>query len=143
MSLPLRLRVAGAFGGATALLLVVLGWVVYAGVERALVDQARDGLRGRLDSLVTTPSSERAAALRRLDRGYVGQVLGPSGELVATSGAAQTPMIDLPAPASPADRRVRLAGSEEPEDLMLVTARDGEETLVVGTSREDVSDALQ
>jgi signal transduction histidine kinase len=158
---PLRLRVVAVFTAAATIAFVGLGLFVYYRVEATLHDQARVALDAQMDALADLPESGRRAAIEAMTGEFFAQVLTPDGTLVASSPQLSGPVAtgDLPVPApgeGPGEdigedvevkRPVRLVEDEgeegdEGEAAILLLRRDGDQVLLVGTSREDLDDAL-
>ncbi len=146
--LPLRARVAAAFALATAVALLALGAFVYYRVEDTLMDRARAALDAQLDALAQVPPSSRPAATRAMSGEYFGQVLTPDGGPVASApqvAGVLVPPGGLPVPGGEdvaLEQALVLAGEDEPEPALLLARRTDGQVLVVGTSREDIEDAL-
>ena len=143
--LPLRVRVAAAFAITTAVALTGLALFVYFRVEATLVDGERTALTSRLDGLLVLPPAERADAVRRTAGESFAQLRTTGGAVLATSPQVE----DLRTPAlrrSPdpvlLTGTVRLAGENETQDATVLVRTDGAQVVLVGASREDVSDAL-
>ncbi|MGH3368772.1 MAG: ATP-binding protein [Nocardioidaceae bacterium] len=147
-SLPLRLRVAMAFAVTTALALSGLGVFVYYRVQATLVDQARASLETQLDALAQVPRAGRVEATAQMTGESFGQVLTLDAVPIASSphvrGTLLTPD-EIPRDEGEdvtAEGPVRLADEDETERALLLLRRERDQVLVVGTSREDLEDAL-
>lgn len=146
--LPLRLRVALAFAVTTALALVALGVFLHLRVGATLESQLTDGVSAQLDALERLPAAQQAAAVRELSGAYFAQVLGPRGEVVASSPQLEEAVLapsDVPSPGATATLRpdVFLA-SEGERTPAIVEVRSGDrQSLLLGESAEDVQDALE
>ena len=146
--LPLRLRVAAVFTVAAAITLVGLGVFVYYGVEATLLRQVQVSLEAQMDALAGLPESGRQDATAAMTGEFFGQVLTARGALVVSSPQlsgrivvddrlSRTPGQDVVA-----EQQVRLVEDDEWEAALLLLRRDGDQVLAVGTSREDLDDAL-
>ncbi|MFI7493654.1 ATP-binding protein [Kocuria sp. M4R2S49] len=147
--LPLRLKVAAAFAVATALVLTGLAFFVYYRVEATLEQQMHTSLLTQLESVAQADPSRRLEVATAVDGESFAQVLTPTGEVVASSDEISGPL--LPPERMPRSlgedvaltREVWLAAEGEREPAMLLARRDDGQVLVVGTSREDLEDALE
>lgn len=146
--LPLRLRVNLGFTVAAALVLVTLGGFVYLRVQATLEDQTRAALAARVDALSRLPPAERADAVAELTGDTFAQVLDTGGRVLASSPTVRGPLLrDARLPRAGSDVTVevpvRLAGEDELETSLVMARRPGGgQTVAVGTSREDVEEAL-
>jgi len=145
--LPLRVRVAAAFALATAVALTGLGVFLHLRVASTLEEQAVDGVAARLDSLQRLPADARASAVEDLTGESFGQVLDREGAVVATSPQLRDPLLTpgrLPAAGATTQVETDVFLATEDESSPAVMRAVGEEgqVLVVGTSSEDVEDAL-
>jgi signal transduction histidine kinase len=146
--LPLRLRVTLGFTVAAALVLVALGGFVYLRVQVTLQEQTRAALATRLDAISRLPSPARADAAAELTGDTFAQVLDSKGRVVASSPTVREPLLrDTRVPQATSDVAaevpVRLVGEDELETALVMARRAGSgQTVVVGTSREDVEEAL-
>jgi two-component system OmpR family sensor kinase len=156
--LSISLRLTLAFALAMAVVLTALGGFLYLRVQSTLQEQLEDNLRLRSESLVQLVSNSgddfTAAQIRLLDEDEgVAQVLDGDGNVVAAS--------------SQSVRRAELLGSEDVErsrtedsfftrrrvfgvgdhDLQIhvrtIEAQGAARLIVVGTSLEDVRDAMR
>ncbi|MGH3317855.1 MAG: ATP-binding protein [Nocardioidaceae bacterium] len=149
--LPLRVRVAIAFGVTTAVALVGLGAFVYYRVEATLAEQTQTSLQTQLAGLTGVPVTGRRQAVETMTGEIFGQVLTPDGSLVASSPQVAAALVSAPRHLGEQGgeltlgQPVRLAdeGEGETEEAMLLARRDGGQVLVVGTSLEDMEDALE
>ena len=146
--LPLRVQVALAFTATTAVLLALLGLVLYRSLEGVLEGQARDRLAAQLTALDEVTPAEQPAAVAAMAPPVFAQLLTPSGRVVAASAEVPDALVTGDQPgtghaAREADVAVHLAGQKEPEQAMLLVREDAGRLLVVGTSREDLLDTLQ
>jgi signal transduction histidine kinase len=145
--LPLRVRVAAAFALATALALGGLGVFVHVRVAATLEDQAEAGVEARLDALQRLPADARAAAVEDLTGESFAQVLDRDGAVVASSPQLGDPLLPpgrLPAPGATTqvETDLLLTTEDEREPAVMIAVGEAEQVLVVGTSAEDVGDAL-
>ena len=145
---PLRVQVALAFTATTAVLLAILGVVVYHALEDSLEDQARTRLTTQLEALRRLDPAEQPAAVSATAPPVFAQLLTGSGRVVAASPDVPAAVLSRRELAAAGQRRelevgVPLAGKAEPEQALLVVEADGGRVLVVGTSREDLVDTLQ
>jgi heavy metal sensor kinase len=146
--LSLRLRVALAFAATTTLALVGLGAFVYYRVEATLMDQTRASLETQLDALAQVPVAIRPQATAAMTGEYFSQVLTPDAVPVASSPQVVDPLVtadQLPRTDREdvvVEQPVRLTNEDEAERALLLLRRDGDQVLVMGTSQEDVEDAL-
>ncbi len=149
--LPLRLRVATAFGATTAVALLGLGAFVYYRVEATLTEQTHVSLQTQMDGLAAVPPPGRARAAEGLTGELFAQVLTRDAVPVASSPQVGAPLVSTgERPAADGqeltlESPVRLTDEEddETEVAMLLARRDGAQVLVVGTSMEDVEEALE
>lgn len=146
--LPMRVQVALTFAATTAVLLAMLGLVLYRSMEGALEGQARARLAAQLTALDEVPPADRAAAVAAMTPPVFAQLLTPTGDVVAASAQVPVPMLsgrELRGTGTGGedDVAVHLAGQREPEQAMVLVRSDGGRFLVVGTSREDLLDTLQ
>ncbi|MCF4123056.1 ATP-binding protein [Antribacter sp. KLBMP9083] len=145
---PLRQRVVAVFTAAATIAFVALGLFVYYRVEATLHDQARVSLDAQMDALADLPESARRGAIGAMTGEFFGQVLTPAGAVVVSSPQLSGSMVtgDLPGLAQGEDvvveRPVLLIEEDEREAAILLLRRDGDQVLAVGTSREDLDDAL-
>lgn len=146
--LPLRLRVAAVFTVAAAITLVALGLFVYYRVEATLLYQVRASLQAQMDALAGLPESGRQDATAAMTGEFFGQVLTAAGVVVASSPQVSGPLVpgDRLSQAQGQDvvvaQPVLLAEENEREAALLLLRRDGPHVLAVGTSKEDLDDAL-
>ncbi|MGH3347794.1 MAG: ATP-binding protein [Nocardioides sp.] len=145
--LPLRIRVAAAFALATAVALTGLGMFLHVRVASTLEAQAVGGVAARLDALQRLPEDARASAVEDLTGEAFAQVLDREGAVVATSPQLRDPLLTpgrLPAVGATtqveADVFLTIEGESAPA-LMRALGEEGQ-VLVVGTSSEDVAEAL-
>ena len=146
--LPLRVRVAVAFTLATALALGGLGVFLHVRVASTLEAQAADGVAARLDELQRLPADARAAAVEDLTGEAFAQVLDRDGEVVASSPQLRDPLLTpgrLPAPGATTqvDADVFLTTEDERAPAVMRAVGEPDAVLVVGTSSEDVEEALE
>jgi signal transduction histidine kinase len=145
--LPLRLRVNLGFTLAAALVLVALGAFVYLRVQATLEDQSRAVLRTRVDAITRLPPARRADAVSEMTGDTFAQVLDTDGRVVASSPRVREPLLrDAQLPRTRSDVvvevPVRLTGEGELESALVMARRAGGQAVTVGTSREDVEEAL-
>ncbi len=146
--LPLRLRVAAAFALATAVALTGLGVFLHLRVASTLEDQVAAGVAARLDALQRLPASAREEAVADLTGAGFAQVLDRGGSVVASSPQLNGPLLtkeQLPA-AGTSERRdadVFLVTEGETSPAVLRAAGEATQVVVVGTSSEEVEDALE
>ena len=146
---PLRVRVAAAFVATTALVLLGTGAYLYAAVDESLQAQASAGVEGQALALAQVPPRARADTLRRLPPGVFGQVLSRDGDVLAVSPELRSvPLVavaDLPSgtAATAMQGRAALVDDPELESSLLAAVRSGDQVMVIGTSSEDVADAVQ
>lgn len=144
---PLRVRVAAAFAVTTAVAIAGLGVFVTLRVEQTLVDQTRSTLASRTDALLSVSAERRAELVTAMTGETFAQVVTREGEIVAGSARLGDQLAlprTRPAPGAGSvlfQRDVLLSGEDERERVeLLATLTDGD-TLVVGTSRENVEEA--
>lgn len=145
--LPLRVRVTAAFAVTTAVALVGLAAFVLYRVEATLLDQTRGALETQLDALARIPAASRGAAAAAMTGDTFAQVLTPEGEVVASSPQLTGRVVPQDQLTRDGDevvleRDVLLADEDETEAAMLLLSDRGDQFLVVGTSQEDLEDAL-
>jgi signal transduction histidine kinase len=153
---PLRVRVALAFLGSTLLALVGLGVFVHVRMGEALDERLRDTVAVEADRLAALPAADRLEAVRALGGDVHVQVLTRQGDVQASSRLVAAPLLGSSATdhvqtgyrqrtVQVLDDDAAAAGEREaePEPAMLLVRRtpDGG-YLVVGTSRQDVDEAL-
>lgn len=170
--LPLRLRVALAFAMTTAVALVGLGVFVQLRVADTLDDRLADTVAAERDRLVHASGSDLGAAVQGVVGEGFAQLLGPDGDVLASSSQVARPLVDADAARAAAEearlleRQVALLDTddeadeddeteqeavteveseaeEESEAAVLLIQRVGDRVLVVGTSREDTDEALE
>ncbi|MFI5625562.1 ATP-binding protein [Nocardioides sp. NPDC051685] len=153
---PLRIRVALAFLAATGFAITGLGVLVQVRVSDALEDRLRDSVAAEADRLEAEPDSDRSAAVAGLGGEVHAQVIGPRGDVRASSRLVADPLLDAASlrsagrsgwrerTATVLDDDAAAAGRRDPERerLVLLVRRVGEDYLVVGTSRQDADEAL-
>lgn len=159
---PLRLRVALAFLGTTAVALAGLGVFVQLRVSEALDERLQDTLSAEADRLTALPDSARADAVRALGGEVHAQALTADGEVRASSRLVAGPLLGSTSADSIRtgyhDSNVTLfdddeaneeaadeAGDEldsERERASLLVRRTDDGYLVVATSRGDTDEAL-
>lgn len=155
---PLRTRVALAFLAATAIAVTGLGVLVQLRVSDALEDRLRDSVGAEADRLEAEPAGDLLGSVSALGGEIHAQVLTARGDVRASSRLVGDPLVDvaeLGTSGRPrtgwAERTVTVldddaaaAGRREPERerLMILVRPVGDGYLVVGTSRQDVDEAL-
>lgn len=145
--LPLRVRVAAAFALATAVALTGFGVFLHLRVASTLEEQAVDGVAAQLDALQRLPTDARVSAVEDLTGESFGQVLDPEGTVIASSPQLRDPLLApgrLPAAgeATQVETDVFLATEDESSPAVMRAVGEEGQVLVVGTSSEDVEDAL-
>lgn len=151
---PLRTRVALAFVAAAAVSLTVLGVFVHVRLTTALEDRLRDVVSAEADRLAALSGGARLDAVRTLGGEAHAQLLDSRGDVQASSLlVTESVLVPAAGGARPGfrDRTVTVldddaaaGGRRDPESerfLLLVRPLD-DSTLVVGTSRQDVDEAL-
>ena len=146
--LPLRVRVAAAFALATALALGGLGVFLHVRVASTLEDQAVEGVDARLDALQRLPADARTAAVEDLTGESFAQVLDRDGDVVASSPQHRGPLLtpdQLPAPGATTqvEADVFLTTEDVSTPAVMRAVGEPDQVLVVGTSTEDVEEALE
>ena len=145
--LPLRVRVATTFALATAVALGGLGVFLHVRVTSTLEDQVVEGVAARLDALQRLPADARTAAIEDLTGVAFAQVLDRDGTVVVSSPEVRDALLSpgrLPAPGVTKLLEVQLFLTTEGESEPVVMRAVGEadQVLVVGTSAENVEDAI-
>lgn len=154
----LRTRVALAFMVSTGVALVGLGVFVHARFSDALEDRLRDTVTAEADRLGAVPEAARPGAVRALGGEVLAQLVTAQGDVRASSRLLAGPMLgdaidDLTRNAGPAwregtvtvfDDDAAAEGAQEPEreTFVLLLRPTGDGILVVGTSREDLDEAI-
>jgi two-component system, OmpR family, sensor kinase len=156
MRIPIRVRVAAAFAGAMAVVLLATGLVLYArigaGLETAL-DRELELRAFDLTAVVRDPDSSLAAAggRRFVERGEAyAQLLTPDGGVLdATAPLSGRPVIDHVQLQAARRRTIfanvaALPGLNEPSRLLATPVRRGGRrlVLVVGATRENRAETL-
>jgi signal transduction histidine kinase len=145
---PLRVRVAAAFALTTAVAILGLAVFVVLRVEQTLVDETRTSLRSRTAALASVNAERRATLVRAMTGETFGQIVSATGRVEASSarlgGEVALPRVRPAAGAAPVlfERDVLLAGEEEAETAELLATEMEGDTVVVGSSREHVEEAL-
>lgn len=145
---PLRLRVAAAFAGATALALIALGAFVYYRVGATLTAQTRASVATQMAALTQVPGARRPEATESMTGEFFGQVLTPGGGVVGSSPQVRGPLVaarslpDAPGEDRTVEKQLRFVGADDAEPSTLLLRRTGGQVLVVGASKEAVDDAL-
>jgi len=156
---PLRVRVALAFLGTTAVALAGLGVFVHVRMSDALEERLRDTIAAEAERLAGLPPQARHESVRSLGGEVYAQALTTQGDVRASSRLVAAPMLGSPpidgtsSNAQPVYRESTVtvfdddaaaAGEREAEDeaALLLVRRTDDGYLVVGTSREDTDEAL-
>lgn len=149
---PLRVRVALAFLGATAVALAGLGVFVHLRVSAALQERLEEVVLAEADRLEALSVGEREAAVRTLGGDLYAQSLTPSGEVRASSELLAGPLLGSDrvevgyrhATVAVYDDDAAAAGEtkREREASLVLVRRTDDGYLAVGTSREDTLEAL-
>ncbi len=145
--LPLRVRVAAAFALATAVALGGLGVFLHVRVSSTLEDQVVEGVAARLDALQRLPPDARTAAIEDLTGAAFAQLLDRDGAVVTSSPEVRDALLPpgrLPAPGvtTQLEAELVLTTEREPEPAVMLAVGEPDQVLVVGTSAENVEDAL-
>ncbi len=90
---PLRVRVALAFLGTTAVALAGLGVFVHVRVGDALDERLRDTVTAEADRLAALPAAAQLEAVRALGGDVHAQVLTPQGDVRASSRLVAAPLL--------------------------------------------------
>lgn len=146
--LPLRLRVASVFAAVAAIALVALGLFVYYGVDATLAAQARTSLEAQADALTALPDAGRDATIAAMTGEFFAQVLTPSGAVVASSPqlgpeAASDGLHPPDGEDVVVEQPVYLVEEGGTEAAVVLARQDRGQVVLVGTSREDLDDALR
>ena len=153
---PIRLRVAGAFALAMAVVLAATSWFLYARLESHLVGELDNDLRLRaqdLAALVRDPSSSiaSAGAGRLVESGEsYAQLLDGQGRVVQTTTAlGRSPVLTAVELSRARERtifanRSSVPGLDEPSRLLATSVRRGGRpvVLVVGATRQNGLETL-
>ena len=150
--LPIRIRLTLAFAAAMALVLGMLGIVVYTRFENSLDDNVDQSLRSRANELVGPVAHSgrlpevRSGAFLEAEESFV-QVLDPQGRLVeGTPPADRRPLLGAEELRRTREGPLTITREDAVEDgdparlFAVVTAR--EDVLVVGQDIEDNEEAL-
>jgi signal transduction histidine kinase len=148
LPLPLRLRVALAFALTTAVALTGLGFFLHIRVDSTLEEQAMAGAAARLDTLRRLPETGRSVAVEELTGESFAQVLDRDGVVITSSPQLRDPLLapeQLPEAGSTVrlDADVYLASEDETTPAVLQAVGEPGQVLVVGTSSEEVTEALE
>lgn len=152
-SWPLRLRVALAFLGTTAVALAGLGVFVHVRMSEALEERLRDAVSVEADRLAALPAPARAEAVRAVGSEIHAQLTTPDGEVRASSRLVAGPLLGSSSPESIRtgihdgtvtvyDDDTGVAGRSERELALVLVRRTDDGYLIVATSREDADEAL-
>ena len=149
--LSIRLRLTLAFAAAMALVLGVLGIVVYTRFENSLADNVDQSLRSRAGDIAAVVESS-GPRLPRSERGFVeseesfAQLLDSEGRVVDGSALAdERPLIGRGEIAGAAEGSVTVERDdavEEGDPARLFVVPAGDHTLVVGQATDDNEEAL-
>lgn len=153
---PLRTRVALAFLAATAIAVTGLGILVQLRVSDALEDRLRDSVGAEADRLESVSGRDRLEEASALGGEVHAQILTERGDVRASSRLVADPLLDaaelrassrsgwVERTVTVLDDDAAAAGKPDPERerLVLLVKPVEEGFLVVGTSREDVDEAL-
>lgn len=146
---PLRVRVALAFLGTTAVALAGLGVFVDVRMEEALEERLHDTIGAEADRLAAMPDPARVEAVQALGGEVHAQLLTPDGEVRASSRLVAAPLGDTrpgyrEAAVEVFDDDAAADGERESErePASLLVRRTDDGYLVVATSREDTDEAL-
>lgn len=155
---PLRTRVALAFLAATGVALTGVGVFVHSRVSTALEDRLRDTVTAEVEQLQAVPGPERVGSVRALGGEVQAQLLAADGQVQASSSLVAGPLLESPTGVRVSDARqgwrermvsvydddAAAVGRQDPERerYVLLVRPTGDGILVVGTSREDLDEAL-
>jgi heavy metal sensor kinase len=146
---PLRLRLTLAFAGAMAVLLVLLGSLLYVRLGDSLleqVDENLESLAGGIAPLVRETGGEIGAVGLREDEAFV-QLLGPGDRVQGASERLTTAEEERRATSGPyfltRDSSATLDGEPARLRLSTIAVESQALTLVVGASLEDRQEALE
>ncbi|MFJ2756882.1 ATP-binding protein [Nocardioides sp. NPDC087217] len=155
---PLRTRVALAYLAATGVAVLILGIAVQVRVSDALEDRLRDSVGAEADRLESASGRDRMEAVSALSGEVHAQVLTERGGVRASSRLVGDPLVDVAElqasgrtktgwgerTVTVLDDDAAAAGRQEPErERLVILVRPVEDGyLVVGTSRQDVDEAL-
>ncbi len=155
---PLRLRVALAFLGTTAVALAGLGVFVHVRMSDALDERLQDTVTAEADRLAALPAPAQFEAVRALGGDVHAQALTPQGDVRASSTLVAAPLLGSSSTdetlegARPGyregivtvfdDDAADREREAEREMALLLVRRTEDGYLVVGTSREDADEAL-
>ena len=145
-ALPLRLRVTGAFALTSAAVLVGLGLYIHRGLETTLLAQVDESLETHAEAIAELdPGPRLRAALGASDESF-GQVLDEAGGVLASSSELSGPLLsrDEAAAALEDDLTVRrqVPFGDESEPAQLLAVEHDDQVIVVGTSVENVEEAM-
>ena len=154
--LPIRIRVAGAFAVAMAVVLVGASWFVYSSVGSHLTYALNHDLRLRADDLtavIHTPGDSLRGSneSRFIESGEAyAQLLDPHGRVLDATRALETKSVLTPEELRRAEKtsffanRETVPGLDEPSRLLAAAVeRAGARlVLVVGTTRQDRAETL-
>ena len=149
--LPIRIRLTLAFAAAMALVLGVLGIVVYTRFENSLDDSVDQSLRSRATELVGPVERRgrlpevRSGAFLESEESFV-QVLDPGGRLIeGTPPADRQPLLDADGLRRTREGELTVTREdavEEGDPARLFAVRTGGVVLVVGQATDDNEEAL-
>lgn len=151
---PIRLRVALAFLGATAVAVAALGVFVHVRVSSTLEERLRETVLAEADRLEALAGEDREAAVQALGGDPYAQTLTPDGRVRASSGLVAGPLVEAgsdPVETGFRDATVTVLDDDaaalgdrdvEREESLVLVRRTDDGYLVVGTSQEDAQEAL-
>ncbi len=142
MNAPIRVRLAAAFAGTLAVVLVAIGLLVFVRFRDDL-DRAIDTeLRNRASSFfeARSPDPQLRKDLLGLSDEHFGQALEPSGRV--TSFSRQVTRTPLAAIRPLGLRNATVATRVERRPVRLLVVRRGTTTLILASARDDRNDAL-
>jgi len=155
-SVPIRIRVAGAFALAMTIVLVGTSWFVYASVSSHLTQALDQNLRLRADDLSALVRQPRASLAETSNSRFIelgeayAQLVDPSGRVIdATRPLRRVPLLSPVELSRAMDGSIfvdrgRIPGLDEPSRLLATPIRkdDKARVLVVGTTAQDRAETL-
>ncbi len=142
MNAPIRLRLAAAFAGTLAVVLVVIGILVFVrfrqDADRAIDAELR--VRANLFFEARSRDPQLREDLLGLSDEHFGQALDSSGRVTAAS--RQVTRAPLTGTESLGFRNATVLTRVEPREVRLFVARRGATTLILASARDDRNDAL-